>query len=108
MANLVHRYSECTMSQKKSTITKSYQEKTLFNTFLWFIENYLPQKKKSSSHSEFRLDKFESNTINKIKKLASIRSKSLGGDLRDTKVTFTIGNWALPYLNLLKKIKLLK
>ena len=96
------------MSQKKSTITKSYQDKTLFNTILWFIENYLPQKNKRSSHSEFRLDKFESNTINKIKKLASIRSKSLGGDLRDTKVTFTIGNWALPYLNLLKKIKLLK
>ena len=96
------------MSQKKSTISESKQDKMLLDTILWFIENYLPQKKKRSSHSEFRLDKFESFTIKTIKKFASRRSKSLGGDFCDTKVTFTIGNWALPYLNLLKRIKLLK
>ena len=96
------------MSQKKSTISESKQDKKMLDTILWFIENYLPQKKKRSSHSDFRLDKFESFTIEKIKKFASRRSKSLGGDFSDTKVTFTIGNWALPYLNLLKRIKLLK
>ena len=96
------------MSQEKSTIKKNYQDKTLIDSILWFIENYLPQKKKKLSHSELRLDKFESFTINKIKKMAYARSKSLGGDLSNTKVTFTIGNWALPYLNLLKRIKLLK
>ena len=96
------------MSQKNLTISKSNQNKTKLDTFLWIIENYLPQKKKRSSHSEFRLDKFESFTIKTIKKFASRRSKSLGEDFCDTKVTFTIGNWALPYLNLLKRIKLLK
>ena len=96
------------MNQKKSTITKSYQDKTVLDSILWFIENYLPQKKKKLSHSELRIDKFESFTINKIKKMAYARSKSLGGDLSNTKITFTIGNWALPYLNLLKRIKLLK
>tara|TARA_B100000212_G_scaffold255345_1_gene195803 strand:+ start:664 stop:954 length:291 start_codon:yes stop_codon:yes gene_type:complete len=96
------------MSQKKSTFSESDQVKTILDNVLWFIENYLPQKKKRSSHSEFRLDKFESFIIKKIKKLASNRSKSLGGDLSNTKITFTIGNWALPYLNLLKRIKLLK
>ena len=96
------------MSQKKSTITKGNQEKTILDSILWLIENYLPQKKKSSSNSKFFLDKFESFTIKKIKKLASNRSKSLGGELMNTKVTFTVGNWALPYLNLLKRIKLLK
>ena len=96
------------MNQKKSTISKNYQVKTVLESILWFIENYLPQKKKKSSYSEFRLDKFESFTINKIKKVAFVRSKSLGEDLSDTKVTFTVGNWALPYLNLLKRIKLLK
>ena len=96
------------MSQKKSIISKKYQDKTILDSILWFIENYLPQKKKRSSHSEFRLDKFESFTIKKIKNLASYRSKSLGGDLYNTKLTFTVGNWAIPYLNLLKRIKLLK
>ena len=96
------------MSQKKSTITKNKQHKKILDNVLWFIENYLPQKKKRSSHSEIRLDKFESFTIKKIKKLASIRSKSLGGDLSNTKITFTTGIWALPYLNLLKTLKLLK
>ena len=96
------------MSQKKSTISESKLDKSMLETILWFIENYLPQKKKRSSHSEFRLDKFESFTIKTIKKFASRRSKSLGEDFCDTKVTFTIGNWALPYLNLLKRIKLLK
>tara|TARA_B100000963_G_scaffold29443_1_gene21857 strand:- start:711 stop:1001 length:291 start_codon:yes stop_codon:yes gene_type:complete len=96
------------MSQKKSTISEINQDKTMLDNILWFIENYLPQKKKKSTHSELRLDKFESFAIKKIKKLASNRSKSLGGDLSNTKITFTIGNWALPYLNLLKRIKLLK
>tara|TARA_B100000963_G_C22038468_1_gene414352 strand:+ start:61 stop:351 length:291 start_codon:yes stop_codon:yes gene_type:complete len=96
------------MTQKKSTFSESIQDKTILDNILWFIENFLPQKKKSSSNSKFFLDKFESFTIKKIKKLASNRSKSLGGDLSKTKITFTVGNWALPYLNLLKRIKLLK
>tara|TARA_Y100000589_G_scaffold231138_1_gene218541 strand:+ start:114 stop:404 length:291 start_codon:yes stop_codon:yes gene_type:complete len=96
------------MSQKKSTHNKNYQNATILDNILWLIENYLPQKKKKSSNTEFSLDKFESSTINKVKKLATNRSKSLRGDLSNTTLTFTIGNWALPYLNFLKKIKLLK
>mgnify|MGYP001173162622 CR=1 FL=1 len=96
------------MSQKKSTHTKNYQNKTILDNFLWFIENYLPQKKKRSSHVEPILDKFESFTIHKFKKLASYRSKSLRGDLNDTTLTFTVGRWALPYLNFLKRINLLR
>tara|TARA_B100000212_G_scaffold212998_1_gene160991 strand:+ start:88 stop:378 length:291 start_codon:yes stop_codon:yes gene_type:complete len=96
------------MSQKKSPHTKSYQEERILDNILWFIENYLPQKKRKSSNSEFSLDKFESFTLNKIKKVASDRSKSLRGDLSNKSITFTIGNWALPYLNFMKRIKLLK
>ena len=96
------------MSQKKLTQTKSYQNETILDKILWFIENYLPQKKKRSSHAELNLDKFESITINKIKKLAYDRSKSLRGDLSNASLTFTIGNWALPYLKFLKRVKLLK
>ena len=96
------------MSQKKLTHTKNYQNKTLLDNILWLEENYLPQKKKRSSKAEFSLDKFESMTINKIKKLAHDRSKSLRGDFSNFSLTLTVGNWALPYLKLLKRIKLLK
>ena len=96
------------MSQKKLTHTKNYQNGTILDHILWFIENYLPQKKKRSSHADLSIDKFESLTIHKIKKLASDRSKSLRGDLNSTTLTFTVGNWALPYLNFLKRMKLLK
>ena len=97
------------MSQKKLTHTKNYQNETILDNILWLIENYLPQKKKRSSHGELSLDKFESMTINKIKKLAYYRSKSLiRGDLRNASLTFTFGNWALPYLKFLKRVKLLK
>ena len=96
------------MSQKKSTHTKKFQDDQILDNILWFIENYLPQKKKRSSYSELSLDKFESFTIRKIKKSASGRSKSLRGDLSNAKLIFTFGNWSLPYLNFLKRIKLLK
>ena len=96
------------MSQKKSTHTKNYQNAKILDNILWLIENYLPQKKKRSPHAELSLDKFESFTIHKIKKLASERSKSLSGDLSNTTLTFTVGNWAIPYLNFLKRINLIK
>ena len=96
------------MSQKKFTHTKHYQNETILDNILWLIEKYLPQKKQRSSHAVLRLDKFESMTINKIKKLAYYRSKSLRGDLRNASLTFTFGNWALPYLKFLKRVKPLK
>ena len=96
------------MFRKKSTHSKNYQNETILDHILWFMENYLPQKKKRSSHVEPILDKFESFIIHKFKKLASDRSKSLRGDLNSTTLTFTVGNWALPYLNFLKRMKLLK
>ena len=96
------------MSHKKLTHNKNCQNETILDNILWLMKNYLPQKKKRSSESELSLDKFESMTINKIKKLAYERSKSLRGNLSNASLTFTVGNWALPYLKFLKRIKLLK
>ena len=96
------------MSQKKSIHNKIYQDETMLDKILWFIENYLPQKKKGSSKVGPILDEFQIFSIHKFKKLASDCSKSLRGDLNNTKLTFTVGSWALPYLNFLKKINLLK
>ena len=96
------------MSQKKLTQTKNYQNEKILDNILWLMENYLPQKKKRSPKFESSLDKFESMSINKIKKMAYERSKSLRGDLSNASLTFTVGNWVLPYLKFLKRIKLLK
>ena len=96
------------MFQKKSTQTKSFKGNKILDSILWSIENYLPQKKKRSSHSELILNNFESFTLNIIKKLEVGFSKFLRGNLSNTTITFTIGNWALPYLNFLKRIKLIK
>ena len=108
MANWIHKYCDRMMSQKKLTRTNNFQNETLLDNILWLIENFLPQKKKRSSHAEFSIDKFESNIINKIKKMVYDPSKSLRGDLSNVSLTFTIGNWALPYLKFLKRLKFLK
>ena len=96
------------MSQKKLTHNRNYQDETILDNILWFIENYLPQKKKRSTRAKLISGKFESFTIHKIKKLASDRSKSLSAVLSNATLTFTVGNEALPYLKFLKRIKLVK
>tara|TARA_B100000886_G_scaffold259906_1_gene184776 strand:- start:140 stop:448 length:309 start_codon:yes stop_codon:yes gene_type:complete len=71
---------------------------------LWFIENYLPQKKDRDVQKNFYMDNLEVDTIKKFSKLASLRSKTLFASTKNTTISFTFGNWALPYLKLLKKI----
>ena len=93
------------MHQRKSNHINRYQDKTILDSILWLIVNYLPQKKKRSSNEECRLEKFESFIIKNIKKWSFTRSELLRGYLSDIKVILTVGNWALPYLYFLKRIK---
>ena len=96
------------MSQKKSTHTKRYKDEAIVDNILWFIENYMPHKKKKSLYEELRIANFRSFIISKIKKLAYNRSNSLSVHLGNSKITFTVGNGTLPYLNFFKRIKYLK
>jgi len=96
------------MFQEKSNRSKTYQKKSTLDQVLWLIENYLPNKKHRGTRKELTLDTLEAETINLIQKLASSRSKSSTPELTTTKVSFSVGNWALPYLNLLKRTGLLK
>ena len=96
------------MFQEKSNRSKTYQKKSTLDQVLWFVENYLPNKKHRGSRKELRLDTLEAETINLIQKLATARSKSSTSEPTKTKLSFTVGNWALPYLNLLKRTGLLK
>ncbi len=54
------------------------------------------------------MDNLNAETIKKFSKLTSIRSKTLLPTTKNTIISFTVGNCALPYLKLLKKIGIAK
>ena len=91
----------------KSRRLNNQQRKSSLDHALWFIENYLPQKNKGS-HKESIIDNLEAATIKQINKLSSFRSKSITEELNNTKITFTVGSWALPFLNFLKRSGVIK
>ena len=92
------------MFQDKYKKFKVSPYKSKLDQFLWFIENYLPQKKDRVVQKKMYMDNLEAETIKIFSKLASTRSKSLLPTTKNTTISFTFGNWALPYLKLLKKI----
>ena len=54
------------------------------------------------------LNNLETEIIKQFSKLASMRSQTLLPTTKNTTISFTFGNWALPYLKLLKKIGIAK
>ena len=82
--------------------------KSKLDQVLWLIENYLPQKSHRGSQKKLNMDNLEAETIKQFSKLASQRSKTLFPTTKNTTISFTFGNWALPYLKLLKKIGIAK
>ena len=96
------------MFKKKNKQIKTAPKKSNLEQVLWFIENYLPQKKDRGVQKNLYIDNLEAETIKKFSKLASIRSKTLLPTTKNTTISFTFGNWALPYLKFLKKIGIAK
>ncbi len=96
------------MLKKKYKQFKTSPNKSNLDQVLWFIENFLPQKKNRSVQKNFYINNIEAETIKKFSKLASMRSKTLLPTTKNTTISFTFGNWALPYLKLLKKIGIAK
>ena len=96
------------MFKKKYKQFNNSSNKSSLDQVLWFIENYLPQKKDRGVKKKLYLDNLEVETINIFSKLASARSKTLLPTTKNTTIYFTFGNWALPYLKLLKKIGIAK
>ena len=96
------------MFKKKYKQFNNSPNKSKLDQVLWFIENYLPQKKNRSVQKKSYMDNLEKETIKKFSKLASIRFKILSPTTKNTTISFTFGNWALPYLKLLKKIGIAK
>ena len=96
------------MFKKKYKQIKSSPNKSNLDQVLWFIENYLPQKKDRGVKKKLHMDNLEAEAIKKFSKLASMRSKTFLPITKNTTISFTFGNWALPYLKLLKKIGIAK
>ena len=96
------------MLKKKYKQIKTSPNKSNLDQLLWLIENYLPQKKDRGVQKKLYMDNLEAETIKIFSKLASTRSKTLLPTTKKTTISFTFGNWALPYLKLLKKIGIAK
>ena len=96
------------MFKKKNKQIKTLTNKSNLDQVLWFIENYLPQKKDRGVQKKLYVDNLEAETIKIFSKLASSRTKTLLPTRKNTTISFTFGNYALPYLKLLKKIGIAK
>ncbi len=96
------------MFKKKNKKIKTAPIKSNLEQVLWFMENYLPQKKNHGVQKKLYVDNLEVETIKIFSKLASTCSKTLFPTTKNTTISFTFGNWALPYLKLLKKIGIAK
>ena len=96
------------MFKEKNKQIKTSTNKSNLDQVLWFIENYLPQKKDRVVQKKLYIDNLEAETIKIFSRLASIHSKTLLPTTKNTTISFTFGNWALPYLKLLKKIGIAK
>ena len=96
------------MFRNKYKQINNSSNKSSLDQVLWFIENYLPQKKNRGVKKNLYMNNLEAETIKKFSKLASIRSKTLLPTTKNTTISFTFGNWALPYLKFLKKIGIAK
>ena len=92
----------------KSRHLNNEERKSSLDHVLWLVENYLPQKKNKASQKEFSIDNLEAETIKQINKLTSLRSKLITEELNNTKITFTVGRCALPFLNFLKRSGVIK
>ena len=96
------------MFKEENEQIKTSPNKSTLDQVLWFIENYLPQKKDRGVQNKLYMDNLEAETIKIFSKLVSKRSKTLLPTTKNTTISFTFGNWALPYLKLLKKIGIAK
>ncbi len=96
------------MFQKKLKQSKKYPKDSLLDQVLWFVENYLPKKKSPHLVKESQVGISGAKAKNLTKKSRSQPSRSSTATATNTKVSITLGNWASPYLKVIKQIGLLK
>ena len=65
------------MFKEKNKQIKTSPNKSNLDQVLWFIENYLPQKKDRGFQKKLYMDNLEAEIIKKFSNLAALRSKTL-------------------------------
>ena len=96
------------MFEKKNKQFKKSPNKSNLDQVLWFIENYLPQKKDRGVQKTLYINNLEAKNIKQFSKLAALHSKILLPSTKIKTISFTFGDWPLPYLKFLKKIGIAK
>ena len=96
------------MFKKKYKQFNNSSNESKLDQVLLFLENYLPQKKDRGVQKKLYMNNLEAETIKKFSKLNLLRFKTVSQSTKNTTISFTFGNWALPYLKLLKKIGIAK
>jgi len=96
------------MFKKKYKQFNNSPNKSKLDQVLWFIENYLPQKKDRGVQKKLYMENLEAETIKKFSKLAFLHSKTIFLSAKNTSISITFGNWILPYMKLLKRIGIAK
>ena len=96
------------MFQGSFNKSKHFHKKSKVDQILWFVENYLPQKKNRAIRKGILMNKIEANNIKKNQNFVFVISKFLTITFNNNKFIFSFGNWALPYLKILKREGFLK
>ena len=91
------------MFKKKYKKFNNSTNKSKLDQVLWFIKNYLPQKKERGVKKILFMDNLEAETINKFSKLASIRSKTLFPTSKHKIISFIFIIWPCLTWNCLRK-----
>jgi len=108
MANLIRRSrGKEKMFLGKSKQLKQSPKKSILDQVLWFVENYLPKKKSQQLVKESQVGILGAKAKN-LKKSRTQPSRSSTATATNTKVSITLGNWASPYLKVIKRIGFLK
>ncbi len=80
------------MFKKRNKQIKTSPNKSNLDQVLWFIENYLPQKKDRGVQKKLYMDNLKGETIKIFSKLASTSSKTLLPTPKNMTISFTFGN----------------
>jgi len=78
------------MFKKKNKQIKTAPNKSNLDQVLWFIENYLPQKKDRGVQKKLYMDNLETETIKIFSKLASSGSKTLLPTTKNTTISLPL------------------
>ena len=96
------------MFKDKSKQYRVSKNKSKLDQILWVLENYLPQKKNRVFQKKAFMNNLKTETIKQFSKSNHLSFKGFFPSTKNMTLSFTFGNWALPYLKLLKKIGIIK